>query len=155
MRAQRRKLMTDQRTAVERADRDEADLPVGELKNLKGARELEQLHDVVGNDLFRADRAVDREILAGEYLGMRQVVGRANACDLVRDVEHGRRELAGNHVGFVALGYREDEIRVARPRLLQDGGMRGIAGDGAQVKPVLQALQPLEVDIDDGDVVRF
>ena len=33
--------------------------------------------------------------------------------------------------------------------------MRGVAGDGAQIEPVLQQFQPRRLDVDDGDVVRF
>ncbi len=86
---------------------------------------------------------------------MRKIIGRAYAGDLVRDVEHGRGELASDHVGLVALGDRKDEIGVPRARLLKYRRMRGVAADGAKVEPVLESLQPLEVDIDNGDVICF
>ena len=145
----------DQRPAVEGAHRDEAHPAVGELEHLQRLGEFEQLGDVVADDLLGADRVVDREILGREDLGMRQVVGGADARDLGRDVEHRGGELARDHVGLVALRDGEQHVGVARAGLLQHRRVRGVAGHGAQIEAVLQAFQPGRVDVDDRDVVRF
>ena len=147
--------MTYQWPAVKRAHRREADLAVGKLQHLQRFGELQQLDDVIGEQLFRADRHIHREIFRRKNFRMRQIIGRADARDLGRAIEHGRGELARHHIGFITLRYREHQIRVRQSGLFEYGRMRGVTAHRADVEPVLQRAQALGVGIDDGDVVGF
>jgi len=86
---------------------------------------------------------------------MRQVIGGAYPGNLGRDVEHGRGQLAGDQVGLVALGDRENHVGVAGSGAFQGFRMAGIADYGAQVEAILQFAQATGIGIDDGDVVGF
>ena len=147
--------LAHQRAAVESAYRHQADASFGEFQHLQRLRKLDQLGDIVGEHLFRTDHRVHRKILRRKHLRVRQVIGRADARDLGRDVEHRRRQFAGNEIGFIALGDRKDHVGVAGAGALQHLGVPGIADDGAQIEAVLQFAQPAGIGIDHGDVVGF
>ena len=145
--------MPHQRAAVKCAHRREADLAVGELQHLQRFWKLQQLGDVVGDQLFRADRHVHGEIFARKDFRVGQIIRRADARDLGRRVEQGRGELARHHIGFVALRDREQQIGVFQARLRQYCRMRRVAAYGAHIEAILQPAQAIRVGIDNGDVV--
>jgi hypothetical protein len=145
----------DERPALESLDGNEARAAFGELEHLERFGELEELRDVIGEHLLGADRGIDRKILGRKDFGMRQVVARADARDPRRDIEHGRGELARDHVRLVALRHGQDHVGVARAGLLEHRGVRGVADDRSQVEPVLQLLEAFRVDVYYGDVVGF
>ncbi len=68
VRAQFADRLADQRPAVERAHRHQAHAAVGEFEHLQRLGELDQLDDVVGEHLLRADGEIHREVLAPEHL---------------------------------------------------------------------------------------
>ena len=70
--AQLLELLADERAAAQRLDADQAHAAVGEVEHLQRARILDQPHDVIGDELLRADRHVDgeRAILVREQLAM-------------------------------------------------------------------------------------
>ena len=128
--------------------------PRRELENLQRLGNSSSF-DVVGEHLLGANRGIDGKVLRRENLGMGEVITGAYASDLGRNVEHRRGQLARDHVGLVALGDREDEIRIARAGLLENRGMGGVADEGSQIEPVLEGLQAVWGDVDHRDVVGF
>jgi hypothetical protein len=147
--------LADQQAVAVRADGDQADRAVGELEHLQRLGELDELGDVVGDGLLGDDQVVDRERALADQLGVVLEVGAAHARDPRRDVEHLRGEVAGDEVGLVALRRRDQHVGVVGARVAQHRGLRGVAGDGAQVEPVLQLGEARRVGVDDGDVVLF
>ena len=147
--------MADHRAAMKRAHRDETHLAAREFEHLQRFRKLDQLDNVIGDDLLGADRMIDREAVAREDLRMRQIVGRADARDAGGRIEEFRGELARHEIRFVAARDRENEVGVGCARLGQHQRVRGVAGDGAQIEPVLQHFQPRRLGVDDGDVIGF
>ena len=69
-------LVSDQRTTVEGAHRDQPDPTTGELQHLQRLWKVDQLREIVADDLLWADDVVDREILGRKEL---------------RDASHSRR----------------------------------------------------------------
>jgi hypothetical protein len=123
---------------------------------LQCARILDQPHDVIGDELLRADRHVDgeRAILVLEQLAMLGEVRRTNPRD-ARSVlvEQAPRDLARGHVHFVAVGQRDEDVRVACTRGFQDAGLRRAADNRADVDAVLQVAQQLVLEVHHGDFV--
>ena len=68
VRAQRLQLVADELAALQRAHADEQHAAVRELEHLQGARIADQALDVVGDELLRADREVDRDRVLAEQL---------------------------------------------------------------------------------------
>ena len=137
---------------------DQAHAAVGEIEHLQRARILDQPHDVLGDELLGTDRHVDGEgaVLVREQLGVACEIGRADARDARRVlVEQAPRDLARDHVHFVAVGERDEDVGLARAGRLQDARLRAAADDRADVDAILQVAQQLVVDVDDGDFVRF
>ena len=64
-------------------------------------------------------------------------------------------DLAGDHVGLVAVGNGENQVGVLGAGLLQHVGMRRMPEYGTDVQMILQSSELLGVAIDDGDVVRL
>ena len=145
----------DQRAAVIGAHRDQLHEAVGEIEHLQGGGVVDELEDVIGNDLFRADDDIDRQHVLAEYLRVRQVVGGADAGDLGGRVEQRVGNGTGDDVGFVAVGDGQDQVGVLTAGLAQHVRVAGGAGHGAQVEAVLQVGQFLRVGVDDGDGVVF
>src|SRR5256885_4947956 len=147
--------MTDKGTALECTHRDQARLAVSELEHLQGFRKFDELDDVVGKNLLRADCQVHVEAVRAEYALVGKIVGCAQTDDAGRDVEQLLCQLACDQVGFVALRYRNHHVAVLDPRLEQHRGMRGAAEHGAHIEAVLEVAQPRGVDIHDRNVVGF
>ena len=118
----------------------------------------------VGDELLGAHVHVDGEAAAGgrgavlrryEELGAAREVRGADARDPGRRAKQRPRDLAGDHVDFVAVGQRDQHVGARGAGLLERARARGIAADGADVEAVLQVAQHVVVDVDDGDVVGF
>ena len=86
-------------------------------------------------------------------LGAGQVRRFANPGDLGRRVEQGVGDLAGHHVGFVAVGHGHQHVGVVGAGLAQHGRERAAALHGADVQPVTEVAQAFAVGVDHGDVV--
>ncbi len=112
-------LLPHQRSTVVGPHRDQLCLATREVDHLQRARVLDQTLDVVGHHLFGADQHVDRNRLVTEQAGAGEIHRLADSGNLCRCVEQGVGNLTGNHVGFVAVGYGDQHVRVIRTRLAQ------------------------------------
>ncbi|MND82009.1 hypothetical protein D3C80_738230 [compost metagenome] len=148
-------LLADQRTAVVGLDRHQLGLAFGEVDHLQGAGMFDQTLDVVGYHLLGADQHIDRDGVVVEQAGAGQVGRFAHPGDLGRGVEQGMGDLAGDHVGLVAVGYRHQHVGVVGAGLAQHGRERGAALDGTDVQAVAEVAQALAIGIDHGNVVGF
>jgi hypothetical protein len=155
VRAQLMQLVPDELAALERAHAGEQHATVRELEDLKRSGVADESLDVVGDELFRADREIDRDRVVAVELLAAVVIGGADARNLGRRLEQGPCDLAGDHVDLVARGHREEEVGALAARGEQRRRVGGIAGYGADVEAVLQLAQHLVARVDDGDVVRL
>ncbi|MNL20821.1 hypothetical protein D3C87_1420870 [compost metagenome] len=81
---------------------------------------LDQALDVVGHHLLGAYQHVDRNRFVLKQLLLAIEVGRfAHPGDLGRRVEQRVGDLAGDHIGFVAIGHRHQHVSVVRSGLTQ------------------------------------
>ena len=153
--AQLAQLLPYQRAAVVGLDADQLRLAFGEVDHLQRAGMFDQALDVVGDHLLRTDQHVHRDRLVVEQAGTGQVGRLADAGDLGRGVEQGVGDLAGDHVGLVAIGHRHQHVGVVGAGLAQHRGERGLALYGADVEAVAEVAQAVAVGVDHGDVVGF
>src|SRR3979490_235434 len=79
--------MTDQGTALECTHRDQAHFAVGKLEHLQRFGKLDQLDDVVGKDLLRADCQIHVKAVRAEHALVGEIVGGAQADDAGWNVE--------------------------------------------------------------------
>ena len=129
--------------------------PFGEIEHL-GCTGIEyQLLDVFADELLRADSHVDRYRVLREQVVGAHVFRRANAGDLRRRVEQRVGDLAGDHVGLVGVGQRDDDVRIVRAGAAQNFRIGGVADHGADVETVLQFPQHVGAHVDDRDFVGF
>ena len=148
-----RDALADEQAVAVRAHADQPHPAVGEVQHLRGTRIQDQLLDVLADQLLRADAHVDRHRVLGKQAFRDHVVGGADARDLGWRVKQRVGDLAGDHVGFVAVGQRDDDIGIVGAGAAQDVGVRGVADDGADIEPVLQFAQHVRPGVDDGDFV--
>src|ERR1017187_2101941 len=145
-------LVTHQRSALEGAHCHQAHASVGELQYLQRLGKLDQLDQVFGDQLLRANGVVHGKTVWRKQLLVGQVLRGAHARDAGGNVVLVRRDLAGHQIGFVALRYRDQHVRVFDAGPSQNRRIGRAAGDGAQVQPVLQQAQARAVDVYDGAV---
>ena len=143
----------DEGTAVIRAHRHHEHDAAREFENLEGPRVFDDALDMVGDDLLGADELVDGETPRIEERALMEVGGGADPRDPGRGVEQVECHLAGDHVGLVAVGDREQHVGVLRPRAAQHVGVRREAGQGAEVEVLLEVAQRVRGVVDDGDVI--
>ncbi|MCY1438058.1 hypothetical protein D9M71_542420 [compost metagenome] len=149
-------LLAHQRPAVVRPHRHQLRLAFGEVDHLQGTGVLDQALDVVGDHLFRADQHVHRNrFILEQLLFAGQVRGLTNPGDLGRGVEQGMGDLAGDHVGFVAVGHGDQHVGVVGAGLTQHGRKRTAALHRADVQAVAKVAQAFAIGVDHGDVVGF
>ena len=84
---------------------------------------------------------------------MLKVVGRADPGHLGGDLEEGVRNLAGHHIDLIGMGDRKQKIHVGRPGLGEHFRGGGLANHGADIHPVLQAVQQMPVLVHQGNVI--
>jgi len=155
MLAQRAQLLTHEQAAAQCTDADQAHLAVGKIEDLQRARVMDQLFDVFGDQLLGADPHVDCEPALGEEAVTLEVVAGADAGDLGRRAIQRERDLAGEHVDFIARSERHDDVGIGRSRRFQHARIGGVAVDGADVEAVLQVAQRVLVGVDHRDLVRL
>ena len=127
----------------------------GEIEHLEGAGKADQAGDVFGYDLFRADQDVNRHGLQGKQPVAAQVFVVAHAGDFRRCVKHRVGDLAGHHVGFIAVGHRDDHVGVPRSCLVEHRRMGPGAVYGLQVQPFPEVTQDRRVAIDYRNIIGF
>ncbi len=126
---------------------------VGEIQHLRRPGIQDQLLDVGAHQLLRAYSHVDRyRVLRKQLVGV-HVFGGPNASDLGGRSKLRVRDLAGNHVGFVHVGQRDDDIGIFRAGALQHFGVGGVTDNGSNIQAVLQFPQHVGPQVDDGDFV--
>ena len=64
-------------------------------------------------------------------------------------------DAAGNHINFVAFGYRNNHIGVLTTCALEHVGVRGVSGHYTNVDMVFEFAKTIGAGIDDRDVVGF
>ena len=144
---------TDRRASGGRADLHQNRPPAGELADLDRRRVLDQQPDVAGDELFRADHHVDRYPALLEQRRIGEVIGRPDARDQRRHPEQRVGDLAGEHVGLVAVGRREQQVGVAGAGFLQHPRARRRTDHRPDIELLLERLKRPGFDVDDGDVV--
>ena len=87
--------------------------------------------------------------------GCLRVFGGADARDLRARAIQRVRHLAGHHVDFVARRQRHHDVGRRAARGFEHGWIGGVAGDRADVEPILQIAQHFFIGVDDRDLVGF
>ena len=147
--------MPHQGSAVVGLDRHQAHLAIGEIEYLQGSRIFDQPHDVVGDQHLGADQHVHREGGGIEQLGIVEIALGAHPGDFGGSVKQGVGDLAGDHVSLVAVGYRQDHIRILGAGPHQDIRLSCMPFYRVQIEPVLQLHQERLVLIDYRNVIGF
>ena len=109
----------------------------------------------MGHHLFRADQDVYRDGVVVEQPGAGQVSRFPHPSDLGRGVEQGVGDLAGDHVGLVAVGHSHQHVGIVGTGLAQHRRKRRAALHRTNVQAVAQVAQALGIGVDHGDVVGF
>ncbi len=147
--------LTHQRAALQGADADQPHAAVGEIQDLERAGIADQTGDVLGDQLFGADPDIDGDAAFAEQPLLIRVIRRSNARDLLRGAIERPGDLACQHVDFVAVGQRDQDVGAGDAGGFQNPRARGIAVDRADVEAILEIAQDLLVHIDDGYIVRL
>ena len=153
MAAQESQRIAHQRPAGKGAHRHQRCLAIGELQHLQRLGKLDQLDDVFGEYLLRADRKIHAEIIRAEHFLAVEIINGSDAGDAGRRVVETGCQFAGDQIDLIALRDGQQHVGIGDASLLKRGRVRGIAGQGAQIQPVLQLAQLVAVGIDDGNVV--
>ena len=111
---------------------------LSEIENLQGARQVDEVRDIVGDDYLRADNVVYRDSMFPSQLVLAtQVTRGTNTTDLLLCLKHGIGNTASNHVDFITVGYSDDHVSVLAARFLENIRVRGLANNGAYIDAVL------------------
>jgi hypothetical protein len=144
----------DQLAALQGAHADQAYAAISEIEHLQRARVAHQPLDIIGDELLGTHGEVHRDRGIREQLRTPVIVGGADARDLGRRAKQCPGDLAGDHVDFVAAGERDDHVGAGDAGCLEHARVGGVAGNRADVEPVLKVAQHLVAGVHDGDVVR-
>ena len=148
-------LLADQGAAIVGLDRYQLRLAFGEVDHLQRAGVLDQALDVVGHHLLGADQHVDRNVVVVEQLFAGEVGRLTHPGDLGRGMEQRIGDLAGDHVGLVAVGDRYQHVGVIGAGLAQDRWQRATALYGADIEAIAEVAQAFAIGVDHRDVVGF
>ena len=147
--------MADEQTVAVGHDANEAHSPAREVEHLRRARVKDELCDVLAHQLLRADAYIDRNSVLREQLVRAHVLGRADARDLGRRMEHRVRNLARDHVGFVGVRQCDDNVGVVRAGAVEHLGISGVSDDSTDVETVLEFSQDFGPHVDNRYFVRL
>ena len=150
---QRGDSLADQQAVAIGFRADEPHPAVGKIEHLRRTGIKNELLDMRANELFGADTDVDRYRVLFEQLVGVHVFRGANASDFRRRAKRRIGDLAGDHVGFVGVRQRDDDVRIAGAGALEYVRIGRVADDGADVEPVLKLPQDIRSHVDDGDLV--
>jgi len=126
---------------------------VGEIEDLQRARVADQTLDVFRDELLGADREVHGNGVVAEEFRAPVIIAGADPRDLGGCPKQRPRDLAGDHVHFVAVGQCDDQVRAAAAGGLEHGGVGRVTRHGADVEAVLQVAQHVVARIHDRHVV--
>ena len=145
--------MANQGATLAGLDRHQSHPPVGEIQHLEAAGVLQQPQNVLGDELLRTDADIDGQGTGGKEFRMFEETGGAYPRDAGGGMEEGIGDLAGDHVGLVAIGDCQDDMGVLGPGPLQHVGMGAMPQDGPKVEAVLEFPEYFGIAIHDRDVV--
>ena len=101
-------LLPDQRSGVVRANPDQPHPAIGKFQNLECAGIVDQLFDMLGNQLFRAQPHIDGRSFWPEQLGCIDVFGCPNSSNFGGGTEYRLCDLTSHHVDLIAACQRDD-----------------------------------------------
>ena len=107
------------------------------------------------HQLFRADAHVDRDCILCEQFVRIHVFSRSNARNLGWRAKAGVGNLTGNHVCFVGICQRNNNIRIAGASAFKHIRVCGVADNGSNIEPVLKFAQHVRPHVDDSDLVSL
>ena len=128
---------------------------VGEFEDLERTGIMDQVLDILGDQLFRAEPHIHRRSFRSEQFGRIEVFGRSNSSNLCIDAELRIRDLTSHHVDLVAVCQRDDHIGVSSARSLEYIRVACVADNRAYVEAILEVPERTGVSIDDGDLVSL
>ena len=114
---------------------------------------FDQVLNGIGNGLLGADQHIDGDRAVGEQFLMSEIGIGTYTGDLGWRTKQGVRHLAGDHVDFIGAGNGNQQVSVFTTSLLQHRRIGGCAGNGADIEPSGKLLQPLGINIHQGDIV--
>ena len=138
-----------------RPDPDQPHPAIGKFQNLERTGIVDQVLDIFGDQLFRAEPHIHRRSFRSEQFGRIEVFGRSNSSNLCVDVELRIRDLTSDHVDLVAVCQRDDHIGVSGARSLENVRVACMADNRAYVEAILEIPERTGVSIDDGDLVSL
>ena len=150
---QRGDTLTDKKPVAIRPGANQPYSTAGEVQNLRCARIKDQLLDVLTNQLLRADTHINGNGVLREQVFGVHVFRRANTSDLGRRVKQGVSHLARDHVRFVGVGQRDNDIRIVGTCPIQNVGVRGMTDHGANIQAILQLAQDVRTPVDHSDLI--
>ena len=145
----------DDRRLARAVQADQPHAIVDERHHRQGTRDLQTQGDRVRHLDLGRDHHVDRQMVGLEEVGpARLAIGLlTDAGDLGRHVEQRVGHLTGDHVDFVGLRHGDQHVGVLGARLLEAGGMRGVAEDRLDVEIVADLAHQLGTLVDHRHVV--
>jgi hypothetical protein len=124
-------------------DRDQTHPAIGEVDDLQGFRVIDQAAQIVGDFLFRADDVIDCRNARGKTAFRMASCSRCARmrANLVGMLNRVAGQFAGDHIGLVVLGHRDQHVGIVGARLAKYGRVRRLTTDGAQIVTILQGRQ--------------
>ena len=110
---------------------------------------------MISDDLLGADQDIDRQAFLRKQFRVGGVLNRADTRNFGWDMKLGIGDLAGNHVGFIAIGYRNNHVSILCAGLFEDVRVAGVAAQGHQIEAILKIEQGFLIFIDDDNVIGF
>ena len=147
--------MADKRPTGNCAHGNQAHQTVDELDHLQGFRVLDQLADIGGDRLLRADHLIYRKAGFFQQGFAMDKLGRTQPGNGGLHVERLARDLACHQIGLVEWRAGDQHIGVGQTGVTQHRGLNAVTHHAAQVQPVLQRRQPRRVTVHHRDVVAF
>lgn len=138
-----------------RPDPDQPHPAIGKFQNLERTGIVDQVLDIFGDQLFRAERHIHGYSVRSKQLGHIEVFGRSNSSNLCIDAELRMRDLTSHHIDLVAVCQRDDHIGFGGARPLEYIRVACMADNRAYVEAILEIPERTGVSIDDGDLVSL
>ena len=146
-----------ERVAVAGLHHHQAGEVAGKTQYLQRPHIVEQAGQMAGNQLFGVDGIGYGEgIERGDmpvFGAVVEIVRRAHAGDAVGNIEKIGGHFAGQQIGFVAAGERQQHIGVGGAHLFEQHRRGAVADHGLHIDQAADVAQGVFVGVDDADVV--
>jgi hypothetical protein len=116
---------------------------------------MNELLDMFRHERLGAYRNVDRQYVRTEQLASVCEGRRADSRYLGGRAEQRMGHLARDHVRLVAVGKRDDHVRILGAGPLEDFRVRGISDNGPHVKAILEFPKNIRILVYYRNLVRF